>query len=112
MGVISGIIIIILASVLFNVEIVRFGVLHSVSPQLFIYLLTIIFTGDLVVFVARGDYKECIINGLVVGLTGGVLASILNGYMSSSFGFMVILMSIFLSVTGGLITVLMLKLKK
>lgn len=112
MGVILGTIVIIVVSSLFNVEIVLFGVLHSASPLTFFYLLTLIFAGVLIVFVARGDYKECIINCLAVGLIGGALASILNGYIPSSFGFMVILMSIFFSVMGGFIAVVMIKLKK
>jgi len=111
-GVLSGAIIIILLSALLNVELVRFAVLYSSGPLTLTYLLTLVFAGIVVVFIARGSYKECIFNCVAAGLIGGAWVSIFNGYIPSSFGFIVILMSVFLSFLGGLIAIMMIKLKK
>ncbi len=111
-GILSGAIIIILISAILNVELVRFAVLYSSGPLTLTYLLTLVFAGIVVVFIARGSYKECIFNCVAAGLIGGAWVSIFNGYMPSSFGFIVILMSVFLSFLGGLTAIMMIKLKK
>lgn len=69
-GVSSGAIIIIILSVLLNVELVRFGVLYSGGPLSLVYLLTLVFAGVSVVFIARGSYKERIFNCMAAGLIG------------------------------------------
>jgi hypothetical protein len=106
----SGALIIIIISVLLNLELVRFWVLNSSSPLFLAYFLTLVFTGGLVVFITRGNYRDGIYNCVAAGLIGGTMASILNGYMPSSFGYFVILMSFLFSFLGGLIVIVMIKL--
>lgn len=108
-GISSGAIIIIIISVLLNLELVRFWVLNSGSPLFLAYFLTLVFAGGLVVFIARGNYRDGIYNCAAAGLIGGTVASILNGYMPSSFGFFVIQMSFLFSFLGGLIVIVMMK---
>jgi hypothetical protein len=108
-GISSGAIIITIISVLLNLELVHFWVLNSSSPLFLTYFLTLVFAGGLVVFIVRGSYKEGICNCAAAGLIGGTIASILNGYMPSSFGFFVIQMSFLFSFLGGLIVIVMIK---
>jgi hypothetical protein len=106
----SGAIIIIIISVLLNLEIVRFWILNSGSPLFLAYFLTLVFAGGLVVLITRGNYRDGIYNCAAAGLIGGTMASIFNGYMPSSFGYFLILMSFLFSFLGGLIVIVMIKL--
>lgn len=94
---------------LLNLELVRFWVLNSGSPLFLAYFLTLVFAGGLVVFIARESYMDGIYNCAAAGLIGGTMASILNGYMPSFFGYFVILMNFLFSFLRGLIVIVMIK---